>query len=332
MSQDNMPNIAPSALTAKPKPSFNPTPPPGLEANNRKPFLALLALLAAILFYLCSYVVEQSKYAVVFALGEIKEVVDQPGLHFKLPAPLQNVVLFERRILTIDTPDSERVQTSEKKNLQVDSFVKWRILDPKAFYVSFGGKEAEAEARITTLVRDAMNQAINKRTVNDVTSRERDKIMEEIRSSVQERLKAVGVEVVDVRLKRVDFVPEISESVFNRMTAERKRVANEQRSSGAAEGEKIRAEAERERDQVLAEAYRKAQVIKGEGDGKASAIYAASFGANPEFYSFYRSLEAYRASFKNKQDVMVVDPASDFFKYFRSAGGAAASPNNSKGK
>ncbi len=324
MSQDNMPNIAPTALNA------NANKPGEPEYNNRKPFYLLLALLATVLLYLCSYVVDQSKYAVVFALGEIKEVVDQPGLHFKLPAPLQNVQLFERRILTIDTPDSERVQTSEKKNLQVDSFVKWRILDPKAFYVSFGGKEPEAEARITTLVRDAMNQAINKRTVNDVTSRERDKIMEEIRASVQDRLKAVGVEVIDVRLKRVDFVPEISESVFNRMTAERKRVANEQRSSGAAEGEKIRAEAERERDQILADAYRKAQVIKGEGDGTASAVYAASFGANPEFYSFYRSLEAYRASFKNKQDVMVVDPTSDFFKYFRSAGGATQNAPSGK--
>jgi modulator of FtsH protease HflC len=311
---DNMPNIPPAALSAK-----------APQASSRAPLYILLALVSAFLFYACTYVVEQSKYAVVFALGEIKEIVDQPGLHFKLPAPLQNVVTFERRILTIDTPDSERVQTSEKKNLQVDSFVKWRILDPKAFFVSFRGNEAEAEARITTLVRDAMNQAINKRTVNDVTSRERDKIMEEIRGSVQERLKAVGVEVIDVRLKRVDFVPEISESVFNRMTAERKRVANEQRSSGAAEGEKIRAEAERERDQILADAYRKAQVIKGEGDAQASAVYASSFGANPEFYSFYRSLEAYRASFKNKQDVMVVDPNSDFFKYFRSAGGANAS-------
>lgn len=323
MSQaDNMPNISPNALQAKPTMQS--------EHRNHRPTMVLAALLLAVIAYLCSYIVEQNKYAVVFALGEVKEVVDQPGLHFKLPAPLQNVVTFERRILTIDTPESERVQTSEKKNLQVDSFVKWRILDPKAFYVSFGGKEPEAEARITTLVRDAMNQAINKRTVNDVTSRERDKIMEEIRASVQERLKAVGVEVIDVRLKRVDFVPEISESVFNRMTAERKRVANEQRSSGAAEGEKIRAEAERERDRILADAYRKAQVIKGEGDGQASAIYAGSFGANPEFYSFYRSLEAYRASFKSKQDVMVVDPASDFFKYFRGAGGGVSAPSNKK--
>ena len=284
----------------------------------------LIAAIAAILLYACTFVVDQKRYAVVFALGEIKTVISQPGLHFKLPAPLQNVVMFERRILTIDTPETERVQTSEKKNLQVDSFVKWRILDPKAFFVSFRGVESEAEARISTLVRDALNQAINKRTVNDVTSRERDKIMEEIRQSVQERLKQVGVEVLDVRLKRVDFVPEISDSVFNRMTAERKRVANEQRSNGAAEGEKIRAEADREREQTLASAYNKAQVIKGEGDAQASVIYAGSFGANPEFYSFYRSLDAYRASFKSKSDIMVVDPASDFFKYFRAPGGAAA--------
>ena len=166
----------------------------------------LIAAIAAILLYACTFVVDQKRYAVVFALGEIKTVISQPGLHFKLPAPLQNVVMFERRILTIDTPETERVQTSEKKNLQVDSFVKWRILDPKAFFVSFRGVESEAEARISTLVRDALNQAINKRTVNDVTSRERDKIMEEIRQSVQERLKQVGVEVLDVRLKRVDFV------------------------------------------------------------------------------------------------------------------------------
>ena len=302
--------------------------------NPRLTIATIIAVLAAVLLYACTFIVDQRNYAVVFALGEIKSVISEPGLHFKLPAPLQNVVTFERRILTIDTPDSERVQTSEKKNLQIDSFVKWRISDPKAFFKSFRGsereREREAEARITSLMRDALNQAINKRTVNEVTSRDRDKITEETRQSVQEQLKIVGVEVIDVRLKRVDFVPEISDSVFNRMTAERKRVANEQRSNGAAEGEKVRAEADREREQTLASAYNKAQVIKGEGDAQASIIYAASFGANPEFYSFYRSLEAYRSSFKNKNDVMVVDPASDFFKYFRSAGGASGAVSNKK--
>jgi membrane protease subunit HflC len=167
-----------------------------------------------------------------------------------------------------------------------------------------------------------MNQAVNKRTVNDVTSRERDRAMEEIRVAVQERVKDVGVEIVDVRLKRIDFVPEISESVFRRMEAERKRVANEQRSIGAAESEKIRADADRQREVLLAEAYRDAQKVKGEGDGKSAAIYAQAFGQNPEFFTFYRSLEAYRASFRTRSDVMVVDPSSDFFKYMKTPGGA----------
>jgi modulator of FtsH protease HflC len=253
----------------------------------------------------------------VFALGQIKEVIAEPGLHFKLPPPFQNVVYLDKRILTIDTPQPDRVQTSEKKNLLVDSFVKWRINDPRRYWVSFLGNERAAQERINTLVRDALNQAVNKRTVNDVTSRERDRAMEEIRVAVQERVKDVGVEIVDVRLKRVDFVPEISDSVFRRMEAERKRVANEQRSIGSAEGEKIRADADRQREVLLAEAYKQAQTVKGEGDAKASAIYAQSFGQSPEFFTFYRSLEAYRASFRNRSDLLVVDPSSEFFKYMK---------------
>ena len=279
----------------------------------------IVAAVVLLVLYTCSFIVKQTEYAVVIALGEIKTVIATPGLHFKLPAPLNTVTRYEKRIVTIDTPDVERVQTSEKKNLNIDSFVKWRIVDPKAYYVSFAGNEKEAEARIMTLVRDAMNQAVNKRTINDVTSRQRDKIMEEIRGSVQARLLTVGVEVVDVRLKRIDFVPEISESVFNRMIAERKRVANEQRSKGAAEGETVRADADRQRETILADAYKSAQIIKGEGDGKANAIYNASFGQNAEFAAFYRSLDAYRASFKGK-DVMVLDSNSDFFKYMKTPG------------
>jgi membrane protease subunit HflC len=271
------------------------------------------------------FIVNQTQFAAVFALGEIKEIKTEPGLYFKLPPPFQNVQYFDKRILTIDTPDAERVQTSEKKNLAVDSFIKWRIVDPKLFYQSFQGIERAAEDRITALVRDSMQQAINRRTVNDVTSRERDKIMEEVRGAVQERIKALGVEVVDVRLKRVDFVPEISESVFNRMKAERNRVANEQRSTGAAEGEKIRADADRQREVILAEAYRDAQKLKGEGDAKASAAYAGAFSSNPEFFSFYRSLDAYRNAFRNKSDVMVLDPSSDFFKYMKDSGGTTGS-------
>ncbi len=274
-------------------------------------------VIAAVLFRACAFIVDQRQFAVVFALGQIKEVISEPGLHFKWPL-VNNVVYLDRRILTIDTPQPDRVQTSEKKNLFVDSFVKWRINDPRRYWVSFLGNERAAQERINTLVRDALNQAVNRRTVNEVTSRERERAMEEIRVAVQERVKEVGVEIVDVRLKRVDFVPEISESVFRRMEAERKRVANEQRSIGGAEGEKIRADADRQREVLLAEAYKQAQTVKGEGDAKASAIYAQSFGQNPEFFNFYRSLEAYRSSFRSRSDVMVIDPSSDFFKYMKS--------------
>lgn len=274
-------------------------------------------IVAAVVFRASAFIVDQRQYAIVFALGQIREVITEPGLHFKLPPPLQNVVYVDKRILTIDTPQTDRVQTSEKKNLLVDSFVKWRISDPRRYWVSFTGSERAAQERISSLVRDAMNQAVNKRTVNDITSRERDRAMEEIRVAVQERVKEVGVEIVDVRLKRVDFVPEINSDVFRRMASERQRVATEQRSIGAAEGEKIRADADRQREVLLAEAYREAQKIKGDGDARASAIYAQAFGQNPEFFNFYRSLEAYRASFRNRSDLLVIDPSSEFFKYMK---------------
>jgi membrane protease subunit HflC len=248
-------------------------------------------------------------------------VISEPGLHFKLPPPFQNVEHLDKRILTIDPQSEDRVQTAEKKNLLIDSFVKWRISDARNFWVSFRGGERDAEDRITTLVRDALNQAVNKRTVNDITSRERDKAMEEIRAAVQDRVKDLGVTIVDVRLKRVDFIPEASESVFHRMESERKRVANEQRSNGAADAEKIRADAERQREVLLAEAYRDAQRIKGDGDAKASATYAQAFGSNPEFYAFYRSLEAYKQSFRSRADVLMVDPSSEFFRYMKGQGG-----------
>jgi len=266
----------------------------------------------------CVFVVNERNYAVVFALGEIKEVIDEPGLYFKLPPPFQNVQQFDKRILTIDSADSERVQTSEKKNLLIDAFVKWRISNPRTYYVTFGGNERAAQERLLALIRDALNASINRRTVNDVTSKERDKIMQEIRTNTEAAAKLLGVEIVDGRLKRVDFVPEISESVYRRMEAERKRVANEQRSIGAAEGEKIRADADRQREVILAEAYRKAQEVKGEGDAKASAVYAQAFGQDREFYRFYKSLEAYRSSFGSKSDMLVVDPSSDFFRFMKS--------------
>jgi membrane protease subunit HflC len=277
-------------------------------------------VIVAVVIRASTFIVDQRQYAIVFQLGQIKRVVTEPGLYFRIPL-LQNVEYQDNRILTIDTPVADRVQTSEKKNLLIDSFVRWRITDPRAFRVSFPAGERAAEERITTLVRDALNQAVNKRTVNEITSRQRDKAMEEIRVAVQESVKGLGVDIVDVRLKRVDFVPEISESVYRRMEAERKRVANEQRSIGAAESEKIRADADRQREVLLAEAYREAQKIKGEGDAKASAIYAQAFGQNPDFARFYRSLEAYRTTFRTRNDLLVIDPSSEFFRYMKSPDG-----------
>ncbi|MEF9943034.1 MAG: protease modulator HflC [Burkholderiaceae bacterium] len=288
---------------------------------NRLIALVVAAVLGFLVVRASVYTVNEREYALVFAFGQLKEVVAKPGLYFKLPPPFQNVVYLDRRILTIDTPTTDLVQTSEKKNLLMDSFVKWRIADPRRYWVSFLGSERAAEDRVSTLLRDVLNQAVNKRTVNDITSRERDKAMQEIREALQERVKDLGVEIVDVRLKRVDFSPEISESVYRRMEAERKRVASEERSKGAAEAEKIRADADRQREVLLAEAYKDAQKLKGEGDAKASALYAQAFGQNPEFAQFYRSLEAYRSTFKNRNDVMVVDPSSDFFKYMKSPTG-----------
>ena len=281
-------------------------------------------LIAAAVLASCLFVVDQRQFAVVFALGEIKQVVDKPGLHFKLPPPFQNVQYYDKRILTIDTADIDRFITSEKLNVQIDSFVKWRITEPKTFIRSVNGSELVAADRISRSLRDSLNNEIAKRTVADVISGQRDTILDAVRVRVNDDARQIGAEVVDVRLKRVDFAPEVQERVFDRMQSERKRVANERRATGAAESEKIRADADRQREIILAEAYRDSQQLKGEGDAKASQIYAEAFGQNAEFAAFYRSLEAYRATFRNRGDVLVVDPSSDFFRYFKGAGSAAA--------
>lgn len=279
--------------------------------------VALVVLVGAA--QLCIYTVGEREHALVFALGELREVKSQPGLYFKLPAPLQNVVYLEKRILTLDTPSADLVQTSEKKNLLIDSFVKWRVTNPRSYWVSFLGSERAADDRVAALLRDVLNQAVNRRTVNEITSRERDRAMEEIKTGLQARVNNYGIEIVDVRLKRVDFTPEISESVYRRMEAERKRVASEERSKGAAEAEKIRADADRQKEVILAEAYREAQAIKGEGDAAANEIYAASFQKNPEFARFYRNIEAYRQSFGKSTDMIVLDGSGEFFDYLNSS-------------
>lgn len=283
--------------------------------------IAVGVVVAAGLAQTCLYTVGEREYAMLFALGELKTVVTEPGLHFKLPAPLQNVVYLDKRILTLDASGADLVQTSEKKNLMIDTFVKWRIGDARRYWVSFQGSERAASDRLAMLLRDVLNIAVNKRTVNQITSSEREKAMAEISELLQARVKALGIDIVDVRMKRVDFTPEISESVYSRMEAERKRVASEERSKGAAQAERIRAGADRQSEVILAEAYRDAQKTKGEGDGEAARIYADAFGKDPEFARFYRSLEAYRRNFSQKSDVMVVDPSADFFSYLKKEGG-----------
>jgi membrane protease subunit HflC len=285
------------------------------------PILVGLLIIVGVLAS-CVFVVSERSYALVFSLGEVKKVVSEPGLYFKLPPPFQNVVTLDKRILTIESTDAERIQTSEKKNLLIDSYVKWRIADPRLYYVTFGGNERAAQERLQAQIRDALNASVNVRTVRDVVAVERDKIMAEILGNVAKRAQPLGVEVVDVRLRRIEFAPEISESVYRRMEAERTRVANELRSIGAAESEKIRADADRQREVILAQAYAKAQAVMGEGDAQASGIYSQAFGKNPEFYKFYKSLEGYRSAFSSASDVLVVDPTSDFFSYFKSPSGS----------
>ncbi|MEI7531921.1 MAG: protease modulator HflC [Betaproteobacteria bacterium] len=275
--------------------------------------------LFAIIYLLTStlFVVDQRHFAVVFAFGEIKRVIEEPGLNIKLPSPLQNVQFFDRRIMTIDNPEAERFITSEKKNLLVDSFVKWRIVEPRKFFISFKGDERLAQDRLSQLVKSALNEEFTKRTVRELISEQREQVMQGIKKKVADDSADIGIEIVDVRLKRVDLLAEISDSVYRRMEAERKRVANELRSTGAAESEKIRADAERQRDIILAEAYREAQKIKGQGDARANAIYSEAFGRDAQFAEFYRSLEAYRGTFKDKKDMMVMDSSSDFLRFLK---------------
>jgi modulator of FtsH protease HflC len=282
------------------------------------------AVIATVLVVLAMsiFTVDQRQYALVFQLGEVKRVITEPGLNFKIPM-IQNVRFFEKRIITLDNAEPERFITSEKKNVLVDSYIKWRIVDPSLYYISVGGDESRAKTRLNQTVNAGLREEFGKRTVHDVISGEREKIMEQMREKADADSRKIGVQIVDVRLKRVELPTEVSEAVYRRMEAERKRVANELRSEGSAEAEKIRADADRQREIIIADAYRDAQKIKGEGDAKASAIYAQAFGQNPEFYAFYRSLEAYRGSFKNKSDIMVVEPNSDFFKYMKSIGRGA---------
>ena len=287
--------------------------------------LLLLALASSMLF-----VVDQRQFGVVYALGQIKEVITEPGLNIKLPPPLQNVTYIDKRLLTLDSPDTEPMLTAEKQRVVIDWYVRWRITDPMAYIRNVGLDEKAGANQLNRVVRNAFQEEINKRTVKDLLSLSRDALMNDVKSEVLDKVRGVkpwGVDVVDVRITRVDYVDAITESVYRRMEAERKRVANELRSTGGAEGEKIRADADRQREVTIANAYRDAQKIKGQGDSQAAKIYNESFGRDPQFAQFYRSLDAYKASFAKKSDVMVLDPSSsDFFRTMRgnSSGGQSA--------
>jgi len=285
--------------------------------------IPVLAFVVALLLVASQslYTVDQRQYAIRFQLGEVIETITQAGLFGKVPL-VQNVKPFDRRILLLDNAEPDRMTTSEKKPLLVDFFVLWRIVDVKQYYISVQGDEEAARRRLSQTVRANLAEEFNKRTVHEAISTERDKIMATTRQKADADAKTIGVEIVDVRLRRVELPPDVTGPVYARMESERRRVANELRSLGQAESEKIRADADRQREVILADAYRQAQKLKGEGDAKASAIYAQAYGGNPEFYSFYRSLEAYKATFKGRNDVMVLDPSSDFFKYWKNSGGA----------
>lgn len=287
----------------------------------------LLALVIAILLLLTQalYTVDQRQFAIAFQLGEIVRVVDTPGLHTKVPF-VQNVKFYDKRILLLDTPEPERITTSEKKSVLVDSYVKWRIVDVRQYYVSVAGDEEQAKRRLAQTVNALLREEFGRRTIHDVVSGKRDEVMEAARRNADIDARKIGVQIVDVRVRRVELPTDVvSDSVYPRMQAERKRVANELRSLGFAESERIRADADRQSEIIRADAYKQAQDIKGKGDAKASAIYAAAYGQNPEFYAFYRSLEAYKTSFKSKSDVLVLEPNSEFFKYLKSAGGGKSS-------
>jgi modulator of FtsH protease HflC len=291
---------------------------------NRIGLIAVSALLAVMLAASTLFIVDQRQVAVVYALGEIKEVITEPGLKFKLPPPLQNVVFLDKRIQTLDSPETRPIFTAEKKSLVIDWLVKWRISESRQFIRNNGVDFRNLELRLSPVVQAAFNEAVTKRTVSGVLASDRERVMQDVRERLADDAKSFGIEIVDVRIKRVDFVADITDAVYRRMQSERQQVANELRSTGSAEAEKIRADADRQRQVIIAEAYRDAQKVKGEGDAKASALYADAFGRDPQFAQFYRSLEAYRASFRNKSDVMVLDPSSDFFRAMRGGPPTAA--------
>ena len=292
---------------------------------NRLGFLASTVLVVLALLSSTVFVVDQRQFGIKYAMGQIKDVITEPGLNFKLPPPLQNVTYLDKRLLTLDSTDTESMLTAEKQRVVIDWYVRWRITDPSSYIRNVGTTESQGATQLNRVVRNAFQEEVNRRTVQDLISTKREQTMADVKREVLEAVKGSkpwGIDIVDVRITRVDYVEAITESVYSRMEAERKRVANELRSTGGAVGEKIRADADRQREVTIANAYRDAQALKGQGDVEAAKVYAEAFGKDPQFAQFYRSLEAYKASFSKKSDVIVVDPSSsDFFKSYRSPAG-----------
>ena len=292
--------------------------------------LVVLVLLSSVLF-----VVDQRQFGIVYALGQIKEVITQPGLNFKLPPPFQNVSYLDKRLLTLDSTNAEPVYTAEKQRVVIDWYVRWRVTDPTEYIRNVGLDESTGANQLNVVVRNAFQADINKYTVKELLASKRDALMSSVKNQVLATVRGAkpwGIDVVDVRITRIDYVSDITDSVYRRMEAERQRVANELRSTGVAEGEKIRADADRQREVTVANAYRDAQKVKGVGDAQATRIYAEAFGRDPQFAQFYRGLDAYKASFNKKSDLMVIDESSEFFKSMRGSGssGDAASAQASK--
>lgn len=279
-------------------------------------FAVLIAL--AVLVGLSSiFIVDERQVAIKFKFGEIVDSSYEPGLHFKAPWPINNVRKFDKRVLTLDTRP-ERFLTGEKKNVNVDFFVKWRIVKPEIFYTSFMGDERQAGTRLRQIINNGLQLEFENRTIRQVVSDDRNTMMDSLTKKGNEEVKQFGIEIIDVRIKQIELPVEVRNSVFERMRAERERIAKELRAQGQEAGKGIRAIAERDRTVILAEAQRDAEISRGEGDARATGIYATAYGKDEGFYEFYRSMNAYRSALSGRQDILVLEPDSEFFKYFGS--------------
>lgn len=282
--------------------------------KNNPTLLAALVLFGLATVSNTFFIVDQRERAVMFQLGEIKGVDYAPGLHVKFPF-VQSVSKFDGRVLTLDN-QTENFLTIEKKNVEVDFFVKWRIADTSTYYRATGGQELVAADRLSAIVNRGLRNEFGSRTIQQAVSGERDELMREVMTTAGANVQELGIEIVDVRVKRIDLPKEVSESVYDRMRAERTRVASDLRGRGAEEAEKVRADADREAQITLANAYRDAEKLRGEGDAKAAEIYAKAYGQDAEFYNFYRSLNIYREAFSGSQDVLVLEPKGPLFRHF----------------